>query len=177
MKKLLPLFLITFLCSCSLNNDSFHREFYHGSKESLQTFTRMIDSDDVAPGSSLNDWSYSKYLDVLIGKDTGGFEFKEYTYKMRPGYVGIYFDVSKTEIDNFQLNEFEESINVSTFYSLVGMFNLNNIQNPSIKDGYSRLSFKDVASTKTQSHSLLQATFDTTCLHLFYSMTVNKFEY
>ena len=135
--------MTTFLCSCSLNNNSFHREFYHGNKESLQTFTRMIDIDDSAPGSSLNDWNYSKYLDVLIGKDTGDFEFKEYTYKMRPGYVGIYFDISKTEIDNLQLSELEESKNISAFYSLVGMFNLYNIQNPSIKDGYSRLSFKD----------------------------------
>jgi hypothetical protein len=151
MRKYLILSLIgiTLLSGCKNYNDSFHKEFYDKTNKSYQTFEGEY---NIRPGVSHGDISYVGILDSYFSNTQDIGKLKTLTYKKRSGYTGIYFKTydsdKKDELaysftyaltsDYYTLSEKSVAI-----YGFVAAFNFIAKENKNIKDGYSRLVFKD----------------------------------
>ena len=152
MNKHLIFYLTTvlLLSSCQGYNDSFHNEFYDNTNKSYQTFEGEYDT---RPGVCYSDISYVGVLDSYFSNDFDTSSIvKTLTYKKRSGYTAIYFktfDSDKNDesahglsyaltSDYYSLSEKSEAV-----YGIVAAFNSISTENEKIKDGYSRLVFKD----------------------------------
>lgn len=143
MKKipLLSLISIILLTSCEFYSDSFHREFYDGTNKSYELFSYDYLSN-CTPGAMKKEWYYSKYLNYYF---SGEKTFKSLEYKMRDGYVGIYFktfDEDSRPETFIGINENIEERYINYLYNLVATANYL-AKETKTKDGYSRLVFKD----------------------------------
>ena len=143
MKKipLLSLISIILLTSCEFYSDSFHREFFDGTNKSYELFSYDYLSNRT-PGAMNTEWYYSKYLNYYF---SGEKTFKSLEYKMREGYVGIYFKTFDEDSHPETFIDIKENIeerHINYLYNMVATANYL-AKETKIKDGYSRLVFKD----------------------------------